>query len=92
MEITVLNKKENEIDMKVVGENHTLMNLLKTALLNNEHVDIATYDIEHPTISNPILFVRTDGTDPIEVIKKASHDIIKQCDEFMELFNKKIKV
>jgi len=91
MEVTILSKKENEINMKIAGETHTLMNLLKTTLLNNEHVEIATYDIEHPTISDPVLFVRTDGADPVEVIKKAIRDIIKQCDEFIELFTKKAK-
>lgn len=89
MELTIINKTENEINIKVAGETHTLLNALKTALLNNKHVEIATYDIEHPTISDPVLFVRTDGEDPVEVIKKASKDIIKECDEFIKLFKKK---
>lgn len=91
MELTIVNKTENEINIKVAGETHTLLNALKTALLNNKHVEIATYDIKHPTISDPVLFVRTDGTDPIEVIKKASTDLAHQCDEFIALFKKKTK-
>ncbi|MCZ7372218.1 MAG: DNA-directed RNA polymerase subunit L [Candidatus Methanoperedens sp.] len=89
MELTIVNKTDNEINIKVAGESHTLLNALKTALLNNKHVEIATYDIKHPTISEPILFVRTDGEDPIKVIKKASKDIAKECDEFIKLFKKK---
>lgn len=89
MELTIVNKTKNEISLKVAGESHTLLNTLKTALLNNKHVEIATYDIKHPTISDPILFVRTDGTDPIEVIKKASGELVKECDEFIKLFRKK---
>lgn len=91
MEITIVNKTENEINIKFIGESHTLMNLLKTALLMNEHVEIATYDIKHPTISEPVLFVRTDGAEPIEVIKKASEYLIKECDEFIGLFTEKTK-
>lgn len=91
MELTILNKTENEINIKVRGETHTLLNMLKTALLNNKHVEIATYDIKHPTISDPVLFVRTDGADPIDVIKKASKEIAKECDEFIKLFKKKTK-
>ncbi len=91
MELTIVNKTDNEIKLKVAKESHTLLNALKTALLNNKHVEIATYDIEHPTISDPVLFVRTDGTDPIEVIKKASRELAKECDEFIGLFKKKIK-
>jgi DNA-directed RNA polymerase subunit L len=91
MELTILNKTENEINIRMAGETHTLLNMLKTALLSNKHVEIATYDIEHPTISEPVLFVRTDGADPVEVIKKASKEIVKECDEFIKLLTKKTK-
>ncbi len=90
MELTILNKTDNEINIKIAGETHTLLNALKTALLKNKHVKIATYDIKHPTISDPVLFVRTDGEDPIEVIKSASLELVKQFDEFIELFKKKM--
>ena len=92
MELTIVNKTGNEINIKVAGETHTLLNVLKTALLNNEHVEIATYDIKHPTISDPVLFVRTDGEDPIEVIKAAAREVVRECDEFIEVFKKKIEV
>ncbi len=91
MELTILNKTEKEINIKVAGETHTLLNLLKTNLLKNKHVEIATYDIKHPTISDPVLFVRTDGSDPIEAIKKASRDVIAECDEFLDIFTRKTK-
>ncbi len=91
MELTIVNKTKNEISIKVAGESHTLLNTLKTALLNNKHVEIATYDIKHPTISDPVLFVRTDGADPIEVIKKASRELVEECDEFINLFKKKVE-
>lgn len=91
MELTILKQTKNEINIRVAGETHTLLNLLKTALLNNKHVEIATYDIKHPTISDPVLFVRTDGADPIDVIKKASKELIKECSEFIDLFTKKTK-
>lgn len=91
MELTILNKTDNEINIRVAGETHTLLNMLKTALLNNKHVEIATYDIKHPTISEPVLFVRTDGADPVDVIKKATKEIVKECDEFIKLFKKKAK-
>ena len=59
--------------------------------MKNKHVEIATYDIKHTTISDPVLFVRTDGADPIEVIKKASNEVVKECEEFIKLFKKKAK-
>ncbi len=91
MELTILNKTKNEINIKVAGETHTLLGMLKTALLNNKHVEIATYDVKYPTISEPVLFVRTDGADPVDVIKKACKDIVKECDEFVKAFKKEAK-
>ncbi len=91
MELTILNKTKNEINIKVAGETHTLLNALKTALLDSKHVEIASYDIKHTTISDPVLFVRTDGTDPIDVIKKAALDVGRECEEFIDLFKKKMK-
>lgn len=91
MEITIVNKTDNEINVKIIGETHTLMNLLKTALLTDKHVEIATYDVKHTTISDPILFVRTDGADPIKVIKTATKYVMKECDEFIKLLTKKTK-
>ncbi len=91
MELTILKKTQKEINIKVAGESHTLLNMLKTALLDNKHVELATYDIKHPTISEPVLFVRTDGADPIDVIKKASRELVKECDEFIDIFTKKTK-
>jgi DNA-directed RNA polymerase subunit L len=89
MELTIVEKTKTEIKLKIAGETHTLLNALKSALLKNKHVEIATYDIKHPTISEPILFVRTDGADPIDAIAKASKELSKECDEFINLFKKK---
>lgn len=89
MELTIVEKTKTEIKLKIAGETHTLLNAIKSALLKNKHVEIATYDIKHPTISEPILFVRTDGADPIAAIAKASKELSKECDEFISLFKKK---
>lgn len=89
MELTILKKTEKEIQIRISGETPTLLNALKMLLLNNKHVGIATYDTKHPTISEPVLFVRTDGADPITTIEEAAADLIAECDEFINVFTKK---
>ncbi len=92
MEIKVLKKSNTEIEVEIKGEDHTLMNALKSALLKDKDVKVATYDIEYPGISNPVLFVRTSSSeDPIEAIKKAATDLAEESDRFIELFSKKAK-
>jgi DNA-directed RNA polymerase subunit L len=92
MEIKVLNKTDTEIEVEIKGEDHTLMNALKSSLLKDKAVKVATYDIEYPGISNPVLFIRTSKSeDPIDALKKASKDLAGECETFIDLFNKKAK-
>jgi DNA-directed RNA polymerase subunit L len=46
--------------------------------------------MKHVSISDPILYIKTDGTDPIEVLKDAASIIIVQCNEFIEVFSKAV--
>ncbi len=91
MEITVLEKTDRELRLKIKGESHTLLGNLKTYLLQDEHVRAATYNIEHPYFSDPILFIHTDGEDPIEALKKAADMLIADCNEFQRQFQDKMK-
>ncbi len=61
MEIKILDDKKNKLIVEVKGAEHTLCNTLKSELLNDKHVKIATYSIRHPQISLPQIIVETDG-------------------------------
>ncbi|MCD1295617.1 DNA-directed RNA polymerase subunit L [Methanocella sp. CWC-04] len=92
MEIKILNKTDTEIEIEIKGEDHTLLNALKSALLMDKAVKIATYDIEFTGISDPVLFVKTDKTeDPIDAVRKASKKLSSDCDEFIKTFSDKSK-
>lgn len=90
MELNILSKTENELEVELKGETHTLLNLLKERLIKDNRVEIVFYDMKHVSISDPILYVKTDGTNPIEVLKDAAKIIISQCDEFIDVFSKAI--
>ena len=92
MELKIIDKTEDEMHLEIKGETHTLLNMLKSVLLDDERVQIATYDMKHVSISDPILFVKTDGTDPIAVVKDALNVLISQCDEFLTVFSKSVDV
>lgn len=61
MEVKILDDKKNKLVVEVKGADHTLCNSLKSELLNDKHVKIATYSIRHPQISLPQIIVETDG-------------------------------
>lgn len=92
MEIKILNKSDTEIRVEIKGESHTMMNALKSCLLQDKAVKVATYDIEFPGISDPVLFVKTDKSeDPIDAIKVATKKLADECDDFLKAFGKKAK-
>ena len=91
MELKIIDKVDDEMHLEIKGETHTLLNMLKSVLLDDSRVQIATYDMKHVSISDPILYVKTDGSDPIDVIKDALKVLISQCDEFIGVFSKAIE-
>ena len=90
MELNILSKAGYELEVELKGETHTLLNLLKDFLIRDVRVEAAFYDMKHVSISDPILYIKTDGTDPIEVLKDAASIIIVQCNEFIDVFNKAV--
>ncbi|MBW6518885.1 MAG: DNA-directed RNA polymerase subunit L [ANME-2 cluster archaeon] len=92
MELKVIEKSDTEILIEIGGESHTLLNTLKSSLLDDPRVEVATYDIKHPTISEPVLFVKTNGVDPIVAITEASERLIQVYEEFKTVFNEKASI
>ena len=69
MEVNILEQGKDFIKVELVGEDHTLANLLKEELNNDSQVIVSGYKKDHPLIGNPILIVKTDGKkDPIKAI------------------------
>lgn len=88
MELRIIDKTDTDLTLKIVGETHSLLNLLKNELLQDKHVDIATYDIKHVTVGDPVLFVRTtENHDPIEAVIQAAEKINQLCEEFKKAIN-----
>ena len=72
MKVRVLKREAHELRIEVEGAGHTICNVVQGKLLENEHVDLAGYDVPHPLASNPVIYVRTKGkVKPEEVLKEA---------------------
>ncbi|MDD1761568.1 MAG: DNA-directed RNA polymerase subunit L [Methanothrix sp.] len=88
MNLKIITKTENQAIIEFFGEGHTILNLLRTELLVDKRVLMATYDTKFPIMDNPVFRLTTDGTDPITVLREATGRIISQCDEFSGLYAK----
>lgn len=44
--------------IKVIGEGHTLANALRKKLHEDDRVETAAYNIDHPLLSDPIIHIK----------------------------------
>lgn len=91
MNLKIISKTENEAVIEFVGEGHTILNLLRTELLKDKRVLMATYDTKFPVMDNPVFRLVTNGADPIVALKEATSRIIDQCDEFSSKYAEAVK-
>lgn len=89
MNVTILSKTDTEIEIEVGGEDHTLLNVLKDALLRQEDVEAATYDVnpeQSGSKTDPILYVKTREGDPLDAVGEATEAVTEDAGEFQESF------
>lgn len=92
MKLTVLSKTDTEIEVEVHGENETLLNPIKQALLADKDVDFAEYIIEHPSLAVPKVFIRTKGkAKPEVVLKRTIKALVAEFDGFETQFAEQLK-
>lgn len=92
MEIKVLKKASNELKIEIEGEGHTFCNVLQQALLEDDTIEMAGYNIEHPLTSNPTVYVHTKGTrKPKAVLIDAAKKIQKQNKGLKKSFERALK-
>lgn len=81
MKLKVLEEKKNRMVLEIEGETHTFCNALKTELLNDKHVKIASYGLQHPYVGAPRLIIETDGAEPKKVLAEAAKRLSKTAEE-----------
>ncbi len=92
MKLTILSKTDNELEIQIQGENETLLNPIKQALLGDKDVEFAEYIIEHPSLSIPKIFLRTKGkVKPDLVLKRTIKNLVAEFDEFETQFASLLK-
>jgi len=92
VEIKLLKKTSNELKIEIEGEGHTFCNVLQTVLLEDDTIEMAGYNIEHPLISNPTVYVRTkEKRKPEAALIDAAKKMQKQNKEFKKSFERALK-
>jgi len=82
MKTNIIEENANEMKIEFVDEDHTVPNLTKSILVDDDRVEITSYDIKHPDLSDPVLHVKVDeGSNPREVIKEVLNSSLKNLKE-----------
>ena len=91
MELEVINRTKKQLEIKVKGENETLLNPIVQELLKMKDVEYATIETDHPNDPYRRLYVRLisgSKKDPIKLIKDAVKQVKKITDTFKKEFEK----
>ncbi|MEK6967739.1 MAG: DNA-directed RNA polymerase subunit L [Nanoarchaeota archaeon] len=89
MEAVVIEESPKKFIVELRGESHTLLNVLKHKLWENDKIKIATYHVNHPLLGIPKLIVETDGSvKPRKAVSEAAEKLKKDVDKFRTAFEK----
>jgi len=91
VKIEEVQREGRVLRFKVVGEDHTLCNLLRKVLYEDENVEAAAYRIEHPLLSSPEFYVRVKRGRPEEALLKAVKRLQERLEKLEEKFKAELK-
>jgi DNA-directed RNA polymerase subunit L len=88
MEVRVLEKKNDKLKVEVMGESHTLLNLLRENAWK-ENADQASYMIEHPYLATPKITIIAKN--PKKVLLDSAQKISADSKGFIGEFKRAMK-
>jgi len=92
MELELVKKENGSLLVKIVGETHTLCNLLREELNKDENVVSAAYTIEHPSTESPKFHAKIKkGKSPERTLSNAADRIVEQLEDLRKQLQKVLK-
>ena len=70
MPVKVLQREKNELRLRIIGESHTALQMLRERLNNSKDVEYANYFPCHPQLYDPEFYIRTSS-------KSSADDVLK---------------
>ena len=73
MPVKVLIKEKNELRLRVVGESHTSLQMLRERLNKHKDIEYANYFPGHPELDDPEFYIRTTSK---KAVDKVLNDLV----------------
>jgi DNA-directed RNA polymerase subunit L len=87
MKINVLKHDGNELRIELVGEGHSFCNALQSILLKDGTLDFAGYNLPHPLVGQPTIYVRGKGRrDLWRALLDATESLEKELEQIQKTF------
>ena len=90
MKIEIINQTENELELRILEEGHTLMSILRKELFNDPAVVQTGYMLKHPLIKEVRLYLKTKGKNTKEALQTALKNLSAKIDEFEAKFEQAV--
>lgn len=87
MELKVIENSKYALVAEIGGEEHSFCNLLRKTLLEEEAVDFAGYNIEHPLLASPVFTLRTKRRQANVVLREGLEKMLARTEEFRKRFH-----
>ena len=80
MELEIVTDEKNFLEVKFKGDAHSILNILKKKLLEDDSVSFSGYNKPHPLINESILVVKTDKQEARKVLNDAINSVVKDLE------------
>ncbi|MFQ5950730.1 MAG: RpoL/Rpb11 RNA polymerase subunit family protein [Candidatus Geothermarchaeales archaeon] len=88
MEVEILSSDEKTLKFKIVGEDHTLGNLIQEMLLRDKRVKGAGFTRPHPLEQEIVFNLFLNKGDPLQVLSESVEKLKKFLDELRKKVEK----
>jgi DNA-directed RNA polymerase subunit L len=88
MEIKLLKKEKDSMEIEIIGENDTLLAPLLQQLLDDDKVEFATFRRGHLSLENPVIVVKVVEGKPQMALKRAAKAVANDYKEMRSKFDK----
>ena len=87
LKINVLKHEGNALRIELVGEGHSFCNALQSVLLKDDTLEFVGYNMPHPLIGQPTIYIRTKGRrDPWRALMDAAEILEKELNQIHKTF------
>ena len=84
----IIEDKTLELTFEIEDESHGVCNALRHILMQDDDVEYAVYNIDHPLTGKPQMTIKTKrGKRPRNVLKKAAEELQSESSEFKKLID-----